>query len=47
MKYLLDTHVDGHCAYCGFNVSNLLPLRGNKKQEFGLWAAEAAHVGDH
>jgi hypothetical protein len=23
----------------------LLPLRGNKKQEFGLWVAGATHVG--
>ncbi|MDR0671748.1 MAG: lipoyl domain-containing protein, partial [Oscillospiraceae bacterium] len=25
--------------------STLLPQSGNKKEEFGLWAAEAAHVG--
>jgi hypothetical protein len=24
--------------------STLLPLRGNKKQEFGLWVAGATHV---
>jgi hypothetical protein len=26
--------------------STLLPLRGNKKQEFGLWVAGATHVGN-
>jgi hypothetical protein len=24
----------------------LLPLRGNRKQEFGLWVAGATHVGN-
>jgi hypothetical protein len=26
-------------------ISTLLPRSGNKKREFGLWAARAAHVG--
>jgi hypothetical protein len=28
-----------------YQYSTLLPLRGNKKREFGLWVAGATHVG--